>query len=192
MEKTSSNRYRTKKGKVLIDLKLRKIEQLFDSRDPSPFLERDLDDTAADYIVSSSMEHPVNTAIGLVIHIAEPDGMLLPQTTIIEAIHNHFTYKADLMRKKLHRTVRQGQISLLIGFVVMFSCLTVSQSFPNGNVAIDVLREGIMIMGWVAMWRPLDNFLYSWWPQLEMRRVYLKLSQVPIEIHLEKSISLAS
>jgi hypothetical protein len=27
-----------------------------------------------------------------------------------------------------------------------------------------VIREGFLIGGWVAMWRPLEVFLYDWWP----------------------------
>ena len=27
-----------------------------------------------------------------------------------------------------------------------------------------VARESLLIGGWVAMWRPLEVFLYDWWP----------------------------
>ncbi|MEQ1664340.1 MAG: hypothetical protein ABL927_03075, partial [Bdellovibrionales bacterium] len=50
---------------------------------------------------------------------------------------------------------------------------------------LSVIKEGLVIMGWVGMWRPIDLFLYSWWPQVEMRRVFLKLSKIPVEIKVQ-------
>jgi hypothetical protein len=28
----------------------------------------------------------------------------------------------------------------------------------------EILRESLLIGGWVAMWRPMEVFLYDWWP----------------------------
>lgn len=183
------SRYRSQKGRILIELNLRQINQLFDSRDPSPFLERDLDDNAVDYIVSSVHDHPLRAPMTLVIHVSQPDPLSGDVKTIIESVHNHFAYNADQMRKKLRQIIRQGQFSFLVGTTVLFLCLTLSQSLQAFGEAgfVSVLREGLVIMGWVAMWRPIDLFLYSWWPQLEMRRLYSKLSQMPVEVKFKAS-----
>ena len=45
-----------------------------------------------------------------------------------------------------------------------------------------LLRESLMIGGWVAMWRPLEIFLYDWWPILRERRVYDRLSRITVNI----------
>jgi hypothetical protein len=186
-----NRRYRSdKKGRILIELNLRHVNQLFDSRDPSPFLERDLDDNAVAYIVAAASEHSMRTPLGLVIHITEPDPLALEKETIVESVHNHFAYDAEQMRKKLRRILRQGQFSFLVGVCVLFACLTLSQSLKAfaGAQFISVLQEGLMIMGWVAMWRPIDIFLYSWWPQLEERRAYSKLSQMPVEVKFKNRV----
>ena len=44
-----------------------------------------------------------------------------------------------------------------------------------------LLRESLVIGGWVAMWRPLEIYLYDWWPR-RIGRIYEKLSRVPVEI----------
>jgi hypothetical protein len=31
---------------------------------------------------------------------------------------------------------------------------------------VAVLRENLLVGGWVAMWRPIEIFLYDWWPIL--------------------------
>jgi hypothetical protein len=66
-------RYRFHEGKVLIDIHLKNFNQLFNSMDPSPFIERDLDDEAVNYILSSVMEHSVGTPLKLVISIPDTE-----------------------------------------------------------------------------------------------------------------------
>jgi len=48
-----------------ISLKLRDLNQLFNSMDPSPFIEKDLDDDAEEFIVSWAQEFPPKAAIKL-------------------------------------------------------------------------------------------------------------------------------
>jgi len=44
------------------------------------------------------------------------------------------------------------------------------------GTAYTIARESLTIVGWVAMWRPLQIFLYNWWPLLRRIRVYKTLS----------------
>ena len=50
-----------------------------------------------------------------------------------------------------------------------------------------VTKEGLTIMGWVAMWRPLEIYLYRWWPLRSVGRVYARLSTVPVEVKTSAS-----
>jgi hypothetical protein len=43
-------------------------------------------------------------------------------------------------------------------------------------------QEGFFILGWVAMWRPLQIFLYDWWPVLHYRRLYGRLAAMPVKV----------
>ena len=45
-----------------------------------------------------------------------------------------------------------------------------------------MLREGLIIAGWVAMWRPMEIFLYEWWPLLRTGQLYEKLSRMRVEV----------
>jgi hypothetical protein len=44
------------------------------------------------------------------------------------------------------------------------------------------LAEGILICGWVAMWRPIQIFLYDWWPIARMIAVYKRLTRIAIDV----------
>ena len=35
-----------------------------------------------------------------------------------------------------------------------------------------IVDEGLLILGWVAMWKPLELLLYDWWPGLRKKRTY--------------------
>jgi hypothetical protein len=45
-----------------------------------------------------------------------------------------------------------------------------------------VLRESLLVGGWVAMWRPIEIFLYDWWPVRAEARRYDRLAAMPVEI----------
>jgi len=57
--------------------------------------------------------------------------------------------------------------------------LTLSwEDHPVGKV----VNTGFTILGWVAMWRPLEALLYNWWPLLQRRRRPERLERAPVEI----------
>jgi hypothetical protein len=50
----------------------------------------------------------------------------------------------------------------------------------------EVVREGFLIGGWVAMWRPLEVFLYDWWPIRAEGRLLQRLSTMPVRIEYKE------
>jgi hypothetical protein len=53
--------------------------------------------------------------------------------------------------------------------------------FATGNFST-ILRESLTIVGWVAMWRPMQIFLYDWWPLARRRRLYVSLSHAQVHV----------
>ena len=56
----------------IIEIHLREVSQLFDSLDPTPFHERDLNPIVEKFIVDSAKELPSKGACALVIHADQP------------------------------------------------------------------------------------------------------------------------
>jgi hypothetical protein len=50
------------------------------------------------------------------------------------------------------------------------------------NALAAVLRESLFIGGWVAMWRPIEIFLYDWWPIRAEARRFDRLAAMPVAI----------
>ena len=50
-----------------------------------------------------------------------------------------------------------------------------------------MIREGLLIVGWVAMWRPLEVFLYDWWPIRAEAHLFDRLSTMPVRIEYKET-----
>jgi hypothetical protein len=169
----------------LIEVKVQTVHQLFNSMDPSPFHERDLDHDAEQFIVSWAQEHPIRTPLKLVVHLGQPPDKDTPQGDVAESIHHYFAYRADLNQREFHKLMREGWTSLFIGLAFLAVCMTIAQTVTSYLGRWNpVMKEGLTIIGWVAMWYPLEIYLYRWWPIRHLGRIYRKLSEIPVEIRV--------
>jgi len=109
-----------------IRLKLRDISQLFNSMDPSPFVEEDLDDDAEEFIVSWAQEFSSDAPIKLRIYLEQWPAQD-PKELIKTAVHNHFAYRARITNLEFKRLLKQGRTSLFIGLVFLSVCLILSR-----------------------------------------------------------------
>lgn len=165
-------------------LRVREIAQLFNSMDPTPFLNKDLDPAANSFIETWASVYSSRSNFHITIHLeqwpedGDPIGMLT------EAIHNHFSYKAVQTRKSLKHLLLQGRISFAIGVVFVTLCLLGANAIGllGDNVGYNIARESLTIVGWVAMWRPMQIFLYDWWPLQKQIRLYQSLSHAHIQV----------
>jgi len=168
----------------LIEVKITELNQLFNSMDPSPFHERDLDRDAEEFIVSWAQEHPKQHALKLVVHIANGSiDAAAAQKLISESVAHYFDYSALRGLHDLKHLMREGRASLLIGLLFLGICEVIATLLtpPVGSWQT-VMREGLTIIGWVAMWKPLEIYLYRWWPLLAMRRLFQRLSRMTVEV----------
>jgi len=166
-----------------IELNLRDIHQLFNTMDPSPFHERDLDQDAEEFIVSWAQEFHRHDPVDLVIHLEEFHQTQNPQRLAEEAIHHYFSYRARLVQLEFSRLMRQGRLSLLVGLLFLLFCflvelLLLTQTHPIS----DFVKGGLTIAGWVAMWRPLEIYLYEWWPLRRRGQIFEKLSRMHVDV----------
>jgi hypothetical protein len=167
-----------------IEVSLSRLAQLFNSLDPAPFHERDLDPDAEDYIISSAEEISRQRPLRLVIHL--PADQVPPSSAhdLGEAIHNYFAYRAAHEERRLRILFRDGRIALATGLAFLLVCMLLRElAFSFGHPAVsDIVGEGMLIIGWVAMWRPLEIFLYEWVPIRRRCRTLAKLSNMPVTV----------
>lgn len=167
-----------------IELRLRELNQLFDSFDPAPFHEKDLDRDAEEYIASWAREFPADQPLVFRLHLPEDQRRFEPERTVQDAIRNYFTYRAGLARLEVRHTLQQGRASLFVGVLFLAACMGARALLSNLSSSewAHVVEEGLLIVGWVAMWRPIELLLYDWWPVQRLRKTYENLSRMQVEV----------
>lgn len=175
--------YRQENGASLIELRLNSVRQLFNSLDPSPFHEKDLDSDAEEYIVETVRELPAQAPFKIRIFLPEHERESSEARDLGRAIQNYFNYRLWVMRHRLRDLMARGRDALLVA--VAFLALTFAfreaiYAFSSGTFA-DVLAEGLQIVGWVALWQPVQIFLYDWQPIRRSIGIYRRLSAVEVE-----------
>jgi hypothetical protein len=186
---TNSTRYRFENGRSCIDLTIRQSQQLFDNRDPAPFHERDLDDDAVAYLLGAAQEIPRKRPLAIVVTISEEPQPRLPADVIIEAMRGHFVYEGEQVERRLREHLRRGQMTLGVGLTVLVVFVTLAQITAShaASPLREILREGLVITGWVAMWRPLEVLLYDWWPLVDERRQIRRILDAPVSVRYQES-----
>ncbi|HTI97964.1 MAG TPA: hypothetical protein VL527_03595 [Dongiaceae bacterium] len=167
-----------------IELDLRELSQLFNTMDPAPFPEKDLDSDAEEFIVSWAREFPLAAPVALRVHLHEFPAGVEPQQLIAQGVHHYFAYRARLTRLELRRLFKEGRQTLVIGVGFLLGCLMASHVLPRTapGTFVELARESLTIAGWVAMWRPMQLYLYDWWPVRQRWRLHEKLSRMPVEV----------
>lgn len=169
-----------------IELRLQDINQLFNSLDPSPFPEQELDADAEEFIVDWAQELPRDEPLLLIIHLAKAPAEGKDEHAVTEAVQYYFNYRAERAAWKNRQLLREGWKDLGIGLVFLTFCLFSAQFLTRADgTLIAILRESLLIGGWVAMWRPMEIFLYERWPGKRRQALYQRLSnmQVRLSVH---------
>ena len=83
-----------------------------------------------------------------------------------------------------------GRLSLLVGLIVLSSCLLLGWLFArklDEGPFPDILRESFLILGWVAIWKPSEIFLYAWPPLVRRRKLFRRLSRANVRVEVGPS-----
>ena len=167
-----------------IDVRARRIEQLFDNRDPAPFRQRDLDPDVADYLVDAGGDLASHEQLSIVFWLEQP----AEQGELEQAIRGHFEDMIARMQRRRRRSRRTGAITLLIGVLLVVLLFTLAQvvgaSVPGALGA--GLKEGLVIASWVVLWRPVEILLYGWIPVRQERRVVEHLLSATLSVRSGK------
>jgi hypothetical protein len=179
----SVQHYRQEGGLHVIDISAGSVAQLFSGLDPAPFRHKDLDPEVDGYILSAVREIGEPAQAKLVFHLPAVEAASPAGQGLGDAVHNYFAYREWVAREDLRRLLGTGAVSLLIGLAFLFVCLVVRQLFFHGEDTVSrVLDEGLLIVGWVALWRPLEIALYDWWPLWRIAKRNRTLKDMNVEI----------
>ncbi len=177
MEQRNWPRTRDELNKRPIQVRVATVEHIFNPMDPTPLEERSLNQEVADWIEEWAEDLEKDEPITVEILVA--DGRFAGRELAIETgLHNHFEYREWQADRALRKLLRQGRLSLLIGLIALAGFNAASRAIgASENQGIEIIHEGLAVLGWVSMWKPLEILLYDWWPIRRERRACRRLAE---------------
>jgi hypothetical protein len=166
-----------------IILELNDVDQLLIAPDSPFYGKRILSPDAEEVIIEEATIASSNDHIHLKIHLHKDETRRKDE--ISTAIHQHFTYRRKKSERQLKRVLKLGSRSLVISIVflglLVSLALFIIKLLPEGGLSL-TFREILIILGWVALWRPADLLLYEWRPFKREIDLFRKLEQCKVEI----------
>jgi hypothetical protein len=89
------------------------------------------------------------------------------------------------VQHELNELFRVGRRSLAIGIPILvasFISARLAAGYLSESPVQRLVEESLLILGWVANWRPLEIFLYDWWPLVRRRGLYRRLAAAAVEL----------
>jgi hypothetical protein len=169
----------------VIEIRLKSVNQLFNSFDPSPFQERDIDDDAEEFIVGSALEARRVENFRIVFQMPGEECESEEARGLASAVATHFDYRVRVKKRELSELFRSGRLYLAVGLSIFAFCTLLAQllrqSYP-GNALAGGVEQGLIIIGWVANWKPVEILLYDWWPLRRRIRLLERLASADVEV----------
>lgn len=177
-----------------IDIRIQRIEQLFDSLELSPFRENEkaLSHDAESYIVDFAGDYGRAEPLRLIVHA--PMSIKPHAAEITRAVHAHFELAHIQCRRRYQRRMRIGRTLLIAGLAVLALALLLRALLgdPGDRAMIAAIGEGLLILGWVAMWRPLEILLFERLENHQNSALLHRLAQVPVDFEFDVNAPVGS
>lgn len=178
-----------------IDVHVGDIRQLFNSMDPAPFRERDIDPKASDYIVDWADETPKGQPLAMLVRFSQQAVAPGDEVLLGDAVRMFYGGRAAAKRRELSQLFKVGRISLVIGVAFLAGAVAAGEALAtllDKESQAWLLKESLIIGGWVALWRPIEIFLYDWWPIRARARLYDRLGAMQVTLRATDAAAGAS
>ncbi len=173
-----------------VSIHVRQMAQLFNSLDPSPFWDRDLDRNAAEFIEDEFRDKQSADAWHLHVYVHEGDTAAGDLQTAVESYYSRLAHSARLA---LREHLWMAQLALYGGvaiFLLSMGARSILQS-AMGRLPV-ILDEGLIILAWLALWRPAEALIYGWVPFYRNRRLFERLAGIRVAVRLSAAVPQAT
>ncbi|ANV25349.1 hypothetical protein ATN81_24330 [Agrobacterium pusense] len=139
-------------------------------------------------LIIRQLNHERRSHPRLRLEIVLPAPGISPDTVahVEQSLASYCEAQAGQLRQKLHDIWLEARRALLTGSIFLAVCLLLSsvidETCPFSPFLNRLFSESFLIVGWVAMWRPIELSLYEWWPFRHELRVYERIGKMPLSI----------
>lgn len=172
---------------ILIDVHISDIDQFYNYLDPSPESEKDLDEETELYIREAveDLNAGERKRAKIVLYLSED---LYENTqrreSMEKAVNANFAYRLYHEERKYQYALERGQRYLIRGLVFLVICVFLSTVLPRLILENDInlaFAQSFVVIGWVALWKPVEFYLYDRRDLLDDLDVLVALSKMPVE-----------
>lgn len=171
-----------RRGYRSIDIYVGNSNELFKQFNFVSPVEKELREDIENYIYESMKGFPENKKVVLKIHVL--NAMIKESTMLVETVQKHFLLKYKESERLAKRRFYHWCGNMTIGILFLIFCLMLVQlldSFENIS-AVKIIKESLMIIGWVAIWEPTTFILFQWRGIKKSRSCYRKLCSMSVVI----------
>ena len=167
-----------------IDLRLHSVRQLFQSFDPAPFHDKDLDPAAVAYIVARAKEQASDESLTMTVELPPEQSGDEETGGVPQAIRGYFEWREEMAWREMRERLAEGRRAIGIGIAFLAVCGITREllALHTGGPWFGWIGEGLTIIGWIAMWHPVDIFLYRWWPIRREALLYRRLAAMDVRV----------
>ena len=169
-----------------VNIHVRNLAQMFNLLDPSPFWDRDLDRDAAEFIEEEFSDRRDAGRWRLSVHASE--GAALSED-LRSAVARYYQRLVASTRRQQREQMRLTQWSLLGGAAIFLLSMSARRLLDHllAHGTSRLLDEGLIILAWLALWRPAEALMYGWVPLWRKRRMYERLAVMRVSVHVVTS-----
>ena len=173
---------RTAGSAASASIHVRDLAQMFNSLDPSPFGDRDLDRAAAEFIEEEFREK--RSAEVWHLHVFAQEGVASVED-LQTAVESYYGRLASSARNAMREHVRMAELALVGGLLIFLLAMGAREILKTTlGVLPPTLNEGLIILAWLALWRPAEALVYEWVPLYRKRRLYERLAGIHVTVRM--------
>lgn len=165
-----------------LPLVLETMSEAVDTAVPLPLHYQKLNADVLAYLEDAAQQLPKRAKARVVVYL--PLEKLQPG--LEEKLNKCLVVYSHARLLKLRREETKAKLNalkaLFWGFVFMLACQVIRYfaDFPNYPTLTKTLSEGLLVLGWVALWDPFEEMLFNWRPSVERRKLHERLAGFPL------------
>jgi hypothetical protein len=171
---------------MMYSIYLTTIDELFEFRQANPLKQPYLLESGVDHLYKQLRVVLPKEESTVVVHLPEEATGMITPVVVREALSRFCEHRIQDVHDDYRMLRREGRKSLPVGLFFLSVCVVLAyliqteELFPG--LAKFFVVEGLYIIGWVSMWKPVEVFLYEWWPYRRRVRVYRYMSTLDVVI----------
>ena len=176
---THQRAYRAEDGVWEIKIILSSLSNAVETLVPVPLSNMQFDTDLVAYVEEQVESIPKKDSLRLLIYFPVQKTSPEDEAVLGTIMRVYLKERIRKRRAEERAALRSVLGSCFWGFIFMLGCQIVRwlANFPQYPTISSTLSEGLLVLGWVALWNPYDRLLFSWWPAVKQLRLVERIAQ---------------